>query len=57
MCMISNYFYVNTYTVSNSDPPLPPTPSTKMCDCASVLQGLTCTFTLDIFNGISIENI
>ena len=36
---MSNLFYVDSCAVSNSDPPLPPTPCTKMCAHASVLQG------------------
>ena len=41
MQVIYNLFCVNTYTVSNSDLPLPPLPSTKMCACVSVIQELS----------------
>ena len=34
-------FCVNSYAVSNSDPPLPPLPSTKMCAHASDLPKLS----------------
>ena len=36
---MSNLFYVNSYPVSYSDLPLPPTPSTKMWAHAPVFQG------------------
>ena len=37
--LMSNLFCINSYDVSNSDPPLPPTPCTKMHAHTAVLQG------------------
>jgi len=50
---IYNLLDVNTYAVSNSYPPLPPAPWTKMLAHALVLQGSACKLFSDFFNSIS----